>query len=394
MLRREPRGTRIVYGVTICNSLDVLLRGQLAYMTTHGWEVWAVSSPGDTAAKVVRREGIHRFVPLAMTRRISPVQDLWGLVRWVVFLGRIRPAVVNASTPKAGLLGMVASWLLRVPTRVYVVRGARYETASGVSRQVLVWLERIAVRCSTHTVVISASLREELRSAGIGRRRPLHLIGQGSSNGIPTQALRERHTDAQRDVRRHSDQFTILFLGRFARDKGVLVLAEALGSSELADVHLVTAGDQEEDLVSPWLERLEGSGMWTRFHFVQDIAALFASVDLLVLPSYREGMGNVVLEASAVGLPVIGTTATGLRDAVVDGVTGVTVDPGDAEGLRAAIRVMRDSPDLRRQMGNAGREWVAAHFDQQGIWSALNHLYREGAPDGGSEDIPIARPER
>ena len=166
---RDAARPTIVYGVTIANSLDVLLRGQLEGMTDRGWRVHAVSASGPAAQKVFDREQVDGIHTIEMTRRISPAHDLVALWRWILLLRRLRPDVVNASTPKAGLLGMIASWLLRVPIRVYIVRGARYETATGLSRRVMILLEKVAVHCSTHAMVISPSLRDELRASGIGR---------------------------------------------------------------------------------------------------------------------------------------------------------------------------------------------------------------------------------
>ena len=101
-----------------------------------------------------------------------------------------------------------------------------------------------------------------------------------------------------------------------------------------------------------------------------------AAMDVLVLPTYREGFPTVLLEAAALGIPIVTTDATGACDAVLNGVTGLTVRVGDSEGLREAVaRLLRD-PALRETMGRAGRHWVSDHFSQQQVWQLQLKEYR------------------
>lgn len=125
----------LVYGVTVTTTAAVLLRGQLGWMREHGWDVHVVASPSPEHDKIAEREGVTCHA-LPMNRSISVVDDLKALVAWIRLLRRLRPGVINVSTPKAGLLGAVAGWLLRVPRRVYLVRGLRLESEQGWRRKI------------------------------------------------------------------------------------------------------------------------------------------------------------------------------------------------------------------------------------------------------------------
>jgi glycosyltransferase involved in cell wall biosynthesis len=101
-----------------------------------------------------------------------------------------------------------------------------------------------------------------------------------------------------------------------------------------------------------------------------------AAMDVFVLPTYREGLGNVLLEAAAVGLPTITTDATGARDAIVAGRTGLQVPTGDPKALATALATLVRDPSLRSEMGRAGRAWVCEHFDQTEVWRRQAQEYR------------------
>ena len=134
--RSASRRDRLLYGVTVGLSANTLLRGQLSFMREKGWDVHVVCSPDPELYIASEREG---FSPhsVSMSREISPVSDARSLLRWIVTLLRVRPAVTNVSTPKAALIGSIAAFATRVPRRIYVVRGLRMEGSAGMVRRIL-----------------------------------------------------------------------------------------------------------------------------------------------------------------------------------------------------------------------------------------------------------------
>ncbi|HKR67204.1 MAG TPA: glycosyltransferase, partial [Thermoanaerobaculia bacterium] len=151
--------TRLAYITTAGMSARYLLAGQLAFMQRSGFDVTLFCAGGADLDLVAQRENV-RVIAIPFEREVAPLRDLRALWRLVIELRRVRPDVVNAGTPKAALLGMIASALLRVPVRIYTLRGLRSETARGVRRFVLEQLERLTAALAHRVVCVSASLRE------------------------------------------------------------------------------------------------------------------------------------------------------------------------------------------------------------------------------------------
>src|SRR6056297_3137583 len=178
-------GTQVLYLLTDEIS-SVLVRGQLGHLVGEGFDVMVAarrSTPDESPEPGKWDEGVT-VEHLPIVREPSPLADLRALAATVRLIRRLRPTSVNASTPKAGLLGMLAAWLCRVPVRVYVVRGFRFETATGRRRRLFRSLERVAMRCANHVLFNSPSLMTVAEREGLIARGRGEVIGGGSGNGI------------------------------------------------------------------------------------------------------------------------------------------------------------------------------------------------------------------
>lgn len=382
----RPAIPRLLYGITAPSAVDILLRGQLRHMKDNGWQVHLVSNDGPQARAAAIREGVAAFHPIKMSRAITPLADALALTEWIRILRRVRPDAVNISSPKAGLLGSLASYMMRVPTRVYVLRGARFETTHGVTRKALLHFERVALHCATEVLAISPSLKDLYVEAGLIPDERITVLRSGSSNGIPAEDLRQRYASKDRMQLRaqylgpHSDKYCVLFLGRVTHDKGISDLTQAMQQEHLRDAVLLVVGEEEETIPHPSFDELQTAGRLIQVPHLEDVTEAFAVADILCLPSYREGLGNVVLEASAVGLPVVGTRVTGVIDAIQCGKTGRLARVNDPHDLGEQIAAVRESPELALRYGLAGTEWVARNFAPEAIWRDLNDIYRNRLP--------------
>lgn len=367
---------RLVYIVTAPISARQLLRGQLAHMCSLGWDVHLVCAPGRDAELAATREGVtlHQ-VPLA--REIAPRQDLKSLGSLVRLMHRLQPDVVNVSTPKAGLLGGLAAWICRVPRRVYVVRGLRYQGATGRSELILRAIERLTAAMATDVVAVSPSIAARLATDHITSRS--EVIGSGSSNGVDAARLWDEATAPVPQVltavrHQHPGRQVVVFVGRMVRDKGIAELAEAVAKGA-GRHHLVTVGPEEEELPTI-LARLRDAGLWHSVGYTNPVAPWIAAADVLALPSYREGFPNVVLEAAAVGVPAVVAAVDGSIDTIQEGITGRAVPVKDPDALLAALDELRDAPTARRAMGLRARERAVLEFSQERIWNGLDAIYR------------------
>ncbi|QIK71385.1 glycosyltransferase family 4 protein [Propioniciclava coleopterorum] len=391
MTPRPARNARsVVYATTIGFSAFTLLRGQLAWLREQGWDVTLVASPDDLAQAAARREGVA-FHPLAMRRDPAPVADLAALAAWVRFLAAARPAVVNVGTPKAGLLGILAAWLTGVPRRVYLVRGLRLEGASGPLAAALACAERLCGLLATDVVAVSPSLGRELLRRRLVSPGKLWTIGDGSSNGIDVAAVQARIAGVDRDALRRElglrpDDFVVGFVGRVTRDKGIHTLLDAFASAELTPrARLLVVGPTEEEGFETGFAAL--GDRLARVPWTDDVWGHLPALDVLSLPTLREGFGTVVLEAAAAGIPAIVTTATGAVDTVVDQETGLLMGVGDAAALVRHINALADDPEGAGRLGRAARERARERFAQERIWTGMQDVMtgagasRVGAPE-------------
>ena len=366
---------------TVDISLNSLLKGQLRYLSQY-FEVVGVAADTGVLQQVSEREGV-RVVDLPMHREISLWADcksLWALVK---LFRRERPDIVHANTPKASLLGMVAAALCRVPNRIYTVTGLRFETTQGVLRFVLKTMERITCLCATKVIpegdgVKSILLRERIT------RKPMQKILNGNINGVDLEWYDRTESVMQRaaEVRGDLTDFTFVFIGRIVRDKGVNELVEAFSrlANERSDVRLMLVGRFEDDLdplPQHTKKQIESNERLSFVGYQSDVRPYLVASDVLVLPSYREGFPNVVLQAGAMGLPVIVTDVNGSDEAICSGVNGVIVPKYSSEVLYRAMSDMVSDRDATANMAAVAREMVASRFDQKDVWAALANMYKE-----------------
>ncbi len=277
---------------------------------------------------------------------------------------------------------MLAAWLNGTPVRIYHMRGLPLLAATGLRRRLLWMSEYVACLAAHRVLCVSDSLRLAAIARGLCPPRKIAVLAAGSGNGVdalrrfnpehvgrgPGQALRARLGIAP-------DAPVVGFVGRVVRAKGVEELAAAwpVVRRMRPDACLLLAGPVEsEDPVRPevlaWLRAEEGVFLLGR---LDDPVPVYAASDLVVLPSHREGFPNVLLEAGAMGLPVVATRVPGCVDAVVGGITGTLVPPGDVPALADALLAYLADGDLRRRHGEAARARVRAAFTPERIWEAL-----------------------
>lgn len=382
----DNAGAKLAHVTTVPMTLELFLRGQIAFMKKRGIEVMAVSSPGPALERVAQRDGIT-VCPIPMKRGISPLSDLLSLIRLVRFFRRVRPDVVHSSTGKAGPLAMMAATLARVPIRFYSLRGIMVDRRSGLSKSMLKMLERISCLCADRVLAVSRSVADVILRGGYCSADKLTIPAAGSSNGVD--AL-ERFNPGlippgtrERFRRRHnisSDALVIGFVGRLVAGKGIRELEAAWKSirSQPGKVFLVTVGAQEaqDPVPKEVLNRLARDERVVMLDYVpnEEMPFLYSMMDLVVLPTYSEGLPNVPLEAAAMELPVVATRVTGCVDAIADEVTGILLPPQDWRALAQAVTRYMADDELRRQHGKAGRDRVLRLFRPEIVWEAL---YRE-----------------
>ena len=364
---------------TIDGSLG-MLRGQLRFLNQE-FEVVAVADDSGVLAEVAEREGV-RTIAVPMRREISLVADCRSLVALYKLFRRERPYIVHANTPKASLLSMVAAWATRVPHRIYLVTGLRFETTHGILRFILKTMERITCLCATKVIPEGDGVKDTLRRENI-TRKPLQKIHNGNINGIDLEHYdrTEQVMTRAAEIRNGSEDFTFIFIGRMVRDKGINELVAAFDrlNREFPATKLLLVGKFEDELdpVLPETKQMIENNPKIKFAGYQnDVRPYFAAADVAVLPSYREGFPNVVIQAGAMGLAQIVTDINGCNEIVIEGRNGLIIPKQDEQALYEAMRKLATDRDLTSQMAASARELIASRYRQQDVWDATLKMYK------------------
>lgn len=365
---------------TVPVSLKLLLEGQLN-MLNRDYEVVAVSSPGKELEEVGKREGV-RTEAVCMERRIALVQDFKSLIDLIRLIRKEKPWMVHTMTPKAGLLGMLAAWICKVPVRMHTFTGLVFPSAVGVKKQLLILTDRITCACATFVNPEGKGVKDDLVRLGITHKE-LHIIGNGNVNGVDVSYFdRTDEVLCQAESIREEGCITFCFVGRIVGDKGINELVESFVEiiKEFPACRLILVGDFEEKLdpVMPVVRRIIFENERIVFSgWKDDIRPYLAASDVFVFPSYREGFPNVVLQAGAMGLPCIVTDINGSNEIIHDQVNGLIIPPHDKDALWKAMKIMVTDETIRREMGDRARNIIINRYDRHLIWDEIQRVYAE-----------------
>jgi glycosyltransferase involved in cell wall biosynthesis len=394
-MKTSPRLLRIT---TVPISLKYLLGGQLTFFQEQGFEVCAVSAEGSEVTEI-ERESKHKVIP--MTREITPLQDLYCLWLLIRLILKLKPDIVHTHTPKAGLLGMIAAWICRVPVRMHTVAGLPLMEAKGFKRKMLELTEKITYACATHVYPNSQGLLKFIDSGfripDTGYRIPdiadpkpeilnqkFKIIGKGSSNGIDTtffsrtdalshdaKSIRQKHGIAETD-------FVFSFVGRLVKDKGLVELVVAFQKLNLPSRLLLVGPfeDHLDPLPDEVMTFLKNDSRVILAGFQKDVRPWMMAADGFVFPSYREGFPNVVMQAACLELPVIVSDINGCNELIVRDETGWVVPAKNAVQLLLAMKEMSADKEKGMRMAKKARKFVVANFDRAYVWEELLKEYR------------------
>jgi glycosyltransferase involved in cell wall biosynthesis len=300
---------------------------------------------------------------------------------------------VLSATPKASLLALLAARVARVPVRLYSAVGLRLEGAEGNRRRVLAGVERLTTWAATDVVANSPSLAARYRELRLVSPRKIRTTTPGSSHGVDTSHYRPQPADDRlaQELGLDLARPVVGFVGRLTHDKGIdaLLAAMVLLEPKVPGVQYLVVGPQDEPDSEVYLRRLSGStARVVATGPVTDVRPYFSLMDVHVLPTLREGFPNVVLEASAMEVPTVTTTATGSVDSVVPGVTGLLVPCEDPTALAEALQTLAVAPDIRTELGRAARKWVTRQFQPEDVVrSLLGRPDAQRCPAAAAEEV-------
>lgn len=367
---------KLIRITTVPSTLNAFCKGLLKELKLEGYEVVAVSSPGEELDELANSEGV-RTIALPMERRISPFKDLKSLFQMWRVLWREKPDMVHSMTPKAGMVTMVAAWLARVPVRIHTFTGLVFPTSTGLKRRILMFTDRLTCACATHIIPEGEGVKADLLNNKI-TKKDIRVLGHGNIRGIDLEHFKpEPHMTLSKE-----SGFSFVFVGRLVGDKGINELIDAFSrlNREHPETRLVLVGPEEEkiDPIQPeTAAEIDRNPAIDAVGQQSDVRPFFTSANALVFPSYREGFPNVVIEAGAMGLPSIVTDINGSREIIIDGENGMIIPSKNAEALYQAMKHFVENPEDVKRMAENARPLIASRYEQSYVRQCLKDFYKE-----------------
>ena len=380
---------KLIRITTVPISFKVLLKGQLRFMASNGFDVKGVSSEEEELKEVRENEGIM-MEAINMSRKITPFQDLKSLWEMWNFLRKEKPQIVHTHTPKAGIIGMLAARLAGVPHRLHTVAGLPLMEATGIKRKILNFVEKLTYSSATRVYPNSKGLYDFILQNNFTQSNKLKIIANGSSNGInttffsPAQVSEIEKVALREKLNIHSDDFVFVFVGRIVSDKGINELIKAFSelqaaeNNELTGIKLLLVGGLESDLdpLNPeTLAEINQNKDIISAGFQQDVRPFFAISDALAFPSYREGFPNVVMQAGAMGLPSIVSDINGCNEIIVEGENGLIIPSKNVEKLKEKMLTLARDKNLYIKLKENSRRMIENRYEQSVVWKALLEEY-------------------
>ncbi|MBN2557805.1 MAG: glycosyltransferase family 4 protein [Clostridia bacterium] len=365
---------KICFVTTVPMTMRAFVLDAASYLHEKGgYEVVLACSPDEDFAGTVP-DGV-RFFPVEMKRGA----DLLFLKRILMlrrFFRKEKFDMVQYSTPNASLYASIASWLAGVPVRLYCQWGILYTGYGGLKRTFFKVLEKTVCRLSTWIEPDSFGNLEFSRGEGLYGEANSSVIWNGSACGIDPVKFDIGQKPAWRKETRDrygiaEGSYVIGFVGRVTRDKGIneLLSAARVFFKRHDEAMLMIVGDQggSATIDPPLLEWSLNEKRIIYTGRMPDVWKMLSAMDLFILPSYREGFGSVVIEAGAMGLPVIVTDIPGPTEAIIEGVTGLVVEKGSPDQLLKAIEKIYQDKGMAMEFSAAGSDFTLSNF-RRGIF--------------------------
>lgn len=377
---------KLIRITTVPQSLEKLLEGQLGYMSNY-FNVTAISSNEEKMQEIAKTEKIKTYT-VTLTRKITPIKDLKAVYQLYKILKKEKPTIVHTHTPKAGIVGMMAAYLAKVPNRLHTVAGMPLLIATGKKRKLLDFVEKLTYKFATMVYPNSYGLRDIIVDLKFTNLKKLKVIANGSSNGIDTEHFNpdlfteEDKQNLKEQLGIKNTDLVFIFVGRIVGDKGVNELVQAFEqlSKENKNIKLLLVGSEEKELdplKEETLQVIANNKKIIRTGFQKDVRPYFAISNALVFPSYREGFPNVVMQASAMKTPAIVSDINGCNEIIKEGVNGVIIPVKNTEVLYEKMKGFTDKPNEELiKMGDISRKEIVSKYKRNVVWEALLNEYK------------------
>lgn len=371
---------------TISTTPEAFFDGQFKYLSNAGNDIWVVSSSEEPVDFIKDNSVTYRQFDIR--RSISPFADLRTIAKLISFIRRENFDVVVGHTPKGAMIAMIAAKLAGVKTRVYYRHGLIYTTATGLKRTIFKTVEQFTAICATHIINVSPSLSKLAVKDHLNSDKKQAVIGAGTCGGIdaigtfnPELIYQIKRADLKNALGIKDDDFVVGFCGRICKEKGIRELVDGFKRFSHNHPHskllLVGAFDSRDILPEEYKNEIESNPdiISTGQIDKSKLPLYYSLMDVFVFPSYREGFGMCVIEASAMEIPILVSRSHGCIDSIREHQTGEYIDISD-QGIVNGLELMTNQ-DKRHEYGKNGRKFVVENFDYKVMWPKIAKLFSE-----------------
>lgn len=381
--------------INLANSARNFIGTQFSYLSENGeYKMHLICTPDDKIENFCKEMGVT-YHPIQLNRQLSPIVDLKSLIQICKYIHKNNIEVVIAHQAKARLLAMLACFLTRVPYRIVFAHGVLYETMRGFKRWLVMMNDKLVSALADKVICVSQFVAESRERDHIDGKDKRVILGRGSCNGIDAinkfnpalysevmlSSLREKYGLTE-------SHYVIGFVGRLVKDKGVVELLD--GFTKFKNCHpekmvkLLVIGQPEtrDALPAKTLDIIKNSRdiIFTGPVPYEDIAAYYMLMNVFILPSHRDGLGMVALEAEAMECPALVSSITGCRETIVPDVTGSYVDLTGESICDALEKYM--NKDLCKEQGREARKFVLESFERTKVNKAMLYFLNEFVNNG------------
>ena len=319
-----------------------------------------------------------KILHFPMHRRPNITKDLYCLLRLIIHLLINRYDIIHSISPKSGLLSSISSFLTFHGIRLHTFTGQVWANYVGIKLYLFKTLDKLIIKLNTICLIDSFAQKNFLLENNIGNENLLCVLNNGSICGVDMtrfNIIKFKKEELRTEFNIKRNDYVILFLGRLNFDKGVVDLYNAFKKLDDSNTHLFLVGNDEENII----DYIQNDSSNLNIQFISETKnpeKYIALSDVLCLPSYREGFGNVVIESASMKVPSVVSNIYGLKDSIIDGETGLYFELGNVDMLYAKLNYLYKNKEIRLDLGNQAFEFVKLKFNSNDLSKSLYEFYR------------------
>ena len=380
----NQKKSKILLVTTVDMTFEYILKEQPKFLSKH-FSVLIGSSGRKSLKKIAQKEKVQ-FINIPMVRNINPFFDIFSIIKLIICLIKEKPDIIHSFTPKAGLICAISGKLVGVPKRLHTFTGLIFPYKKLFFQLLLSKIDSLICYLITDVIAEGKGVKKQLLDFNITKKQ-IHIIGNGNIAGVDTQYFSPKkniQNNIIHDIKNKfsiiEKSFTFIFVGRLNKDKGLIELVKAFSKIKIKKINLILLGKFETNKFKLELKKLikeSDNKIWLE-NWKDDIRPYLFIADCFMLPSYREGFPNVLLQAGAMMLPSIVTNVPGSNEIIKNKYNGWICSPKSSSELYKKMNmVILLSQTQLDKIGNQARKNIEEKYEKNNYQNLLIKFYKQ-----------------